>query len=69
MGFFTRLFGQECKVRFEGTLYDGRVFTGKCRIETFNINNDELEQNLKNLIFVETGDKVGSVKVLGFAEH
>ena len=68
MSWFASLFGQCDKVRFNITFKDGTVVEGTCSIETFNIDNAELEQNLINKVYVQTGKPVANVTILGFDE-
>ena len=65
MGFFTMLFGYEGTVRFEGTTIDGQKFTGKTKIESINMDKQEIEEELKKIIFVETGKRIKEVLIIG----
>ncbi len=66
MGWLTRLFGNIGTVRFEGVSIDGRSFTGKVQIEVVGISIDELEDKLKNILYVEKGIKSSKLKIVGF---
>jgi len=69
MSFLARWFGTCGKVRFEGVTIGGIPFTGTTEIETFNIDNNELEEKLKDAVFVETGARPKSLKIVGFVEN
>lgn len=69
MGMLAKLLGVCAKVRFEGLTVDGDAFSGKSTIECFNYNKEELEQYLKDAIFVETGKRVLSLKIVAFIER
>ena len=64
MGIFSKLFGQCGTVRFSAVTVDGEKATGKVYVETFNVDNKELENELKNALYVETGKRFRSVTVL-----
>ena len=64
MGFLS-LFGYEGTVRFTAECYDGRTLTGKTQIETFNLDNSELEEYLTNMVWVEKGVRVHDLKIIG----
>ena len=64
MGLFTRLFGYEGTVRFEGVTLDGQAFSGKTKVECIGLDRAELEQELKNLLFVETGERVSVLRIV-----
>ena len=68
MGWFTKLFGQSGKVRYEGMTIDNVPFKGTMEIEIFNISNKELVEQMKNKIYVETGYKVKKLDITGFSE-
>jgi hypothetical protein len=68
MGWFTRMFGTEGVVRFEGVCYDGQTFSGKCSIETIGMGKEEVEEKLKGMVFVEKGIQVKTLRVTGFYE-
>ena len=64
MGILTKLFGYEGKVRFEGETYDGRSFEGTGRIETIGMNKQEVEKDLMNALYVETGIRYKSLRIV-----
>lgn len=66
MGILARLFGDCGKVRFEGTTYDGREFSGKTEIESFNNSVSEVEEKLKEMVYVETGEYVKELHITAF---
>jgi len=68
MGFLSRFFGQEGKVRFKITFADGSTATAKITIEAFNVSNAELERRLARMVEIEMGRPVKSIKLLGFAQ-
>jgi hypothetical protein len=68
MGWFTKLFGQEGKIRFEGECYDGEKFTGKTSIQCWGIDKAELERRLIEIMYVETGKRVKAINVTAFVE-
>lgn len=65
MGFLSSFFGYEGTVRFTAVCDDGRTLTGKTQIETFNLDNSELEEYLVNMCFVEEGVRVHNLKIIG----
>lgn len=64
MGFFTRLLGYEGTVRFEGETVDGKEFSGKTKVECIGLDRAELEQELKNILFVETGERAKTLRIV-----
>lgn len=69
MGLLTRLFGDYGKVRFEGVCEDGTSFTGKTVIESFNNNTEELEEKLKEMMFIEYGKPIKTLKIVGYVNY
>ena len=67
MGWLARTFGTVGKVRFEGITLDGQNFTGKVEIECLGYDKGELELEIKNKMFVETGKRVKTLNIVGFA--
>jgi hypothetical protein len=68
MGILARWFGRCGTVRFEGVTVDGQEFTGTTNVELFNSSMAELEDKLKNAIYVETGSKIESLHIVAFVE-
>lgn len=66
MGFLTRLFGQSGKVRFEGVTIDGEAFSGTTEIEVFNMDKTEIEEKLKDGVYVETGKRAKELHIVAF---
>jgi hypothetical protein len=66
MGWFTRTFGNVGTVRFEGMSIDGRLFTGKTQIESFGLTKEEIEEKLKQMMYVEKGIKCSTLKITGY---
>lgn len=66
MSVLTKLFGDIGTVRFEGVTTDGQEFAGKTDIESFNNSRDELEEKLKDIIYVESGKRVRTIKITAF---
>ena len=64
MGILAKLFGYCGKIRFEGITEDNRRFTGTIEIESFNYSNQELEEKLKNIVYVEEGIRVKELKIV-----
>jgi hypothetical protein len=64
MGLMSRLFGYEGTVRFEFETVSGEKFTGKVKIECWGVDRAQLEEKLKNSVFVETGKRVKSLRIL-----
>lgn len=64
MGFFTKLFGYEGTVRFEFETVDGQAFSGKVKVECIGLDRAELEQKLKNILFVETGKRAKTLRIV-----
>lgn len=68
MSLLTKLFGQHGVVRFEYETYNNEVGTGKMNVEMFNVDNDEAAEEIKNIMFVETGVRVKELRITGFRE-
>lgn len=68
MGFLTRLFGSEGVVCFEGECMDGQTFRGKCSIEVIGMTWTGIEENIKNMLYVEKGLRIRTLRVTGFYE-
>ena len=68
MGILSRIFGQSGVVRFKATTFHDTFFEGKCSIETFGMSNEEVEDELKKMVFVEKGIRVKELKIIGFYE-
>ena len=68
MGFFARLLGNEGRVRFSFECFDGRTGTGKCSISTIGVSKEEIEEKLKEAVFVEHGVRVKTLTIIGFVE-
>jgi len=64
MGILTKWFGTEGKIRFSCNR-QGQVFEGTMYIETFNMSNSEVEKEIQNIIYVEKGERVTDVHILG----
>lgn len=66
MGFLKRLFG-EGVIRFEGVTADGTKFTAKVGYEGSldTLDKHEMEEYVKNRVFVETGKQIKTVKIVG----
>lgn len=63
MGWLTRLFGYEGRVRFEGEAQDGRKFTGKSSIEVIGMSRTEVERRIARLVEVEEGVRVKWLRI------
>jgi hypothetical protein len=68
MGFLTRLFGSEGVIRYEGECMNGQTFRGKCSIEVIGMDWPEIEESIKNMLYVEKGLRIRSLRVTGFYE-
>ena len=66
MGILARWFGDVGKVRFEGEALDGSKFSGTMEIESFNNSKEELEERLKDVVYVEYGRRVRTLKIIAF---
>ena len=66
MGWFTRTFGNVGTVRFEGMSIDGRSFTGKTQIESLGLTKEEIEEELKQMMYVEKGIRCSTLKITGY---
>jgi len=66
MGWFARIFGDTGIVRFEGMSTDGRSFTGKTQIESFGLTRKEIEEKLKQVVYVNEGIRCSSLKITGY---
>ena len=68
MSILARLFGDCGKIRFEIVKEDGEKGTGTMYIESFNNSNEEIEEYIKNVLFVDEGWRCKSIKIIGFVE-
>ena len=69
MSLLTKLFGQEGTVRFQVIGEDGsQQGVGKIRIESINNSKEEIEEYIKNALWVDKGIKCGGIKIIGFVE-
>jgi len=66
MGILARLFGYEGKIRVQGSTVDGRSFTGSFHIETYGLDEVELKQKLKRIIYVEKGVHVADLRIVAY---
>lgn len=64
MSLLSRLFGYEGKVRFQGATACGKPFTGTIKIESVGYDKGELEERLKDILFVEFGKRIQEVKII-----
>lgn len=64
MRFFTTVFGYKGTVRFEGETVDGQGFSGKAKVECLGFDRAELEVKLKKILFVETGKKAKTLRIV-----
>ena len=69
MGILAKLFGDCGKVRFEIVKENGEKGTGTMHIESFNNSKEEIEEVIKNAIFVDEGIRCKSIKIIGFSER
>lgn len=69
MGILAKLFGTTGTIRFEGTTYGGEAFTGKSGIECFGLSKEEIEEHIKNEIFVQTGKRIRTLNIIAFSSN
>lgn len=69
MGILLNIFGQSAVIRFEGYDFYGKKWTGKTPIRYFGcVDEEEITDKLKNLIFVEKGVRLERIKIIGYYE-
>jgi len=56
---------KEYRIRFKALDYNGNSFIGKTTIQCFNTTQKDIEEKLKDIIYVETGKKIKQVTILG----
>ncbi len=66
MGILTKLFGNSGKIRFKGKTDNGKKFSGNMEIETIGYSKEEIEEKLKNILYVEKGWHVQQIKITAF---
>lgn len=66
MGLLAKLFGKSGKIRFEGKTEDGKKFSGKMTIQTIGYSKEEIEEKLKNILYVEKGWHVQQIEITAF---
>ena len=47
---------------------DGQTFRGKCSIEVIGMTWTGIEENIKNMLYVEKGLRIRTLRVTGFYE-
>lgn len=67
-GFIAKAFGDCGTVRFEFTTDDGQSGTGKMSIESLGNSKEEVEEYVKNAVFVDKGIVCKTVNIIGFSE-
>ena len=65
---FFNLFKSAVKIRFEGITEDGRSFSGKTKLEYFGLNEKEINEFLKESLFVESGIRIKEINIIGATE-
>jgi hypothetical protein len=65
MGLLTKLLGQKLRIRFEGVTETGETFSGKTRVNVIGVTKEEIENKLKEYVYVETGKRIREVKITG----
>ena len=65
-GWLAKAFGNVGTVRFEAKNADD-TYTGTMEIEAFNVGNEEIEAEIKNMLWVRKGIRVNSVKIIGYS--
>lgn len=65
MSILSKLFGYEGKIRFKCITVDGIAGEGTTFLETFNMDKKEIEEKMKEVIYVETGRRIVSVNIVG----
>lgn len=68
MSWLAKLFGDCGVVRFKCVTFEGDCYTGKMSIESFNNSIEEVEEKIKNFLFVEKGVRCKTVKIIGYVE-
>ena len=66
MKWLKRIFGNVGTVRFEAITNCRQSIAGKMQIESFGLNREEVEQKIKNVIFVERGIRCSKLKIIGY---
>lgn len=68
MGLLARLFGDVGKVRFKAVNEIDLVYEGTIKIESFNNSREEVEEKIRQILMVETGQYFKKVQIIAFAE-
>lgn len=68
MSWLTDIFGQKGKIKFKAYMPNGDVYNGKMYIETVGNDNAEIEEYIKNILWVEHDIACESITITGFAE-
>ena len=64
MGIILNLFGHTYRVRFEFTLENGTVGTGKATVRGAFIDQKDIEDYIKEYLYVELGKRATSAKII-----
>lgn len=56
MEFIETILKNEGRVIFKGVTKNGREFTGKTTLPLLNLNEEQFQEKLKEVFFVETGE-------------
>ena len=68
MSWLARWFGDVGAVRFVCTNAEGKMYEGTTHIESFNHSREEIEEKLRKILEVQTGQRMIKVKIIAFAE-
>ena len=66
MKWLARLFGNIGVIRFEGVSFDNIKYSGKMHIETIGLTPSDIEDHAKEVVYVETGIRLKSIKITGY---
>ncbi len=68
MGLLLRLFGQSLRIRFEAIIEDGRKLSGKTSIEVIGMTKEDVEEKMKEIVYIETGQRVKKLIITAATE-
>ena len=66
MEFIKKLLDNQGRLVFKGITKDGREFTGKTTIFALNLNEEQIQEKLKEVFFAETGEHAEKLWIITF---
>ena len=64
--FIKKILDNQGRVVFKGTTKGGREFTGKTTIFSLNLNEEQIQERLKEVFFAEIGEHAEKLWIITF---